>query len=138
MQPFEFVVVGRPISHQSNNKALLRQWQETVRTAAVTAWPEEQPPTTQPCLLVVVYFFGRLPAYLDNDNLLKPIQDALNGLVYEDDRQVTDTAIRRTSIEVQFRFRSGRHSALLMQTIRSETEFVYVRVEDAPSHEELL
>jgi crossover junction endodeoxyribonuclease RusA len=89
-------------------------------------------------LLVVVYFFGRLPAYLDNDNLLKPIQDALNGLVYEDDRQVTDTAIRRTSIEVQFRFRSGRHSALLMETIRSATEFVYVRVEDAPSHEELL
>jgi crossover junction endodeoxyribonuclease RusA len=138
MQPFEFVVVGKPVSHQSNNKALLRLWQETVRAAAEAAWPEEQAPTTQPCLLVVVYFFGPLPAYLDNDNLIKPIQDALNGLVYRDDRQVTDTAIRRTSIDVQFRFRSGSHSALLMQTIRSATEFVYVRVEDAPSHEELL
>jgi crossover junction endodeoxyribonuclease RusA len=138
MSPFEFVVIGRPISHQSNNRVLLRQWQENVRVAAEAMWPAEQPPVTQTCLLIVVYFFGRLPANLDNDNLLKPIQDALNKLVYEDDRQVTDTSVRRTSIEVQFRFRSGRNSALLMETIRSQTEFIYVRVEDAPSHEDLL
>lgn len=98
----------------------------------------EEPPVSEPCLLVVVYFFGRTSASIDNDNLVKPIQDALNGLVYRDDRQVTDTAIRRTSIDVQFRFRMGHSSALLMRTLRTETEFVYVRVERAPSHEELL
>jgi crossover junction endodeoxyribonuclease RusA len=138
MSPFEFVVIGRPISHQSNNRILLRQWQDTVRAAAEAAWPKDRSPTTQACLLVVVYFFGQFPAALDNDNLVKPIQDALNGMVYEDDKQVTDTAIRRTSVEVQFRFRTGKQSALLMEIIRSETEFIYVRVEDAPDHKELL
>ena len=138
MLSLEFVVFGTPVSHQSHNKARLRAWQQSVRDAAQAVWPEGQPPATGACLLIVVYFFGRFPANLDNDNLVKPIQDALNGLVYDDDRQVTDNVIRRTNIEVPFRFRAGKHSALLMETLRSETEFVYVRVEDAPSHEELL
>ena len=28
---------------------------------------------------------------MDNDNMVKPIQDAFNGLVYQDDRLITDT-----------------------------------------------
>ena len=77
--PLEFVVTGTPISHQSHNKALLRQWMEAVRVAAEARWPPTTPPITTDCLLIGVYYFGANPALLDNDNFIKPIQDALIG-----------------------------------------------------------
>jgi crossover junction endodeoxyribonuclease RusA len=107
MLPLEFVVLGEPVSHQSHNKALRRQWQEKVRSAAAEAWPEEQAPSESDCLVVVVYYYGRGSVLLDNDNLVKPIQDALNGLVYKDDSQVTDTAIRRTNRERVLALKEG-------------------------------
>jgi crossover junction endodeoxyribonuclease RusA len=133
--PFEIVVVGTPISHQSHNKPKLREWQESVREAARKALPENTTPVKTKCLVIVVYFFGQTPALLDNDNLLKPIQDALSGLVYEDDRQVTDTVIRRTYIGGLFRI-PGR-SRSLVEAIEQGEEFVYVRVEEAPDHTEV-
>jgi len=43
----------------------------------------------QPVRLTICYYHDRVAIRLDNDNLVKPIQDALNGLVYEDDRLIT-------------------------------------------------
>ena len=136
MLPLEFVVVGTPASHQSHNKVRLRAWQQQVRQAARAAVPPEEAPTTAACLLVAVYFFGSPPPLLDNDNWIKPIQDALIGVVYDDDRQVTDTFVRRTAIGGRFRV-PGR-SRQLVDAIEQGLEFVYIRVEEAPSHEEVL
>jgi crossover junction endodeoxyribonuclease RusA len=135
MLPLEFVVVGTPISHQSHNKVRLRAWQQTVRKAAEETIPQGTLPIQTDCLLLAVYFFGANPALLDNDNFIKPIQDALIGLVYEDDRQVTDTIIRRTFIGG--RFRIPNRSRLLIDAIEQEDEFVYIRVEEAPDHTEI-
>jgi hypothetical protein len=136
MLPLEFFVVGTPVSHQSHNKARLRTWQQQVRQAAQAVVPQGETPTTESCLLVAVYFFGSPPPLLDNDNWIKPIQDALIGVVYNDDRQVTDTFVRRTAIGGRFRV-SGR-SRQLVDAIEQGVEFVYIRVEEAPSHEEVL
>jgi crossover junction endodeoxyribonuclease RusA len=91
MLPLEFVVIGTPISHQSHNKPRLRAWQQSVRQVAEAVITEGTTPVQTDCLLLAVYFFGASPALLDNDNFIKPIQDALIGLVYQDDQQVTDT-----------------------------------------------
>lgn len=136
MLPFEFTVLGTPISHQSHNKTLLRQWQQMVRQAAEQLWPVSVAPVTADCLLIGVYYFGASPALLDNDNFIKPIQDALTGLVYEDDRQVTDTLIRRTNIRGAFYIQD--ESAPVALAIRRGEEFVYVRVDVAPDHRRLL
>ena len=56
-------------------------------------------------MLTVVYYHERPAVRMDNDNLVKPIQDALIGLVYVDDRQITDTRVRKTSIDGAFRVR---------------------------------
>ena len=136
MLPFEFTVQGTPVSHQSHNKVLLRQWQQTVREAAGRLWPTGVAPVTVDCLLIGVYYFGASPALLDNDNFIKPIQDALIGLVYEDDRQVTDTLIRRTDIRGAFYIQD--ESAPVALAIRRGEEFVYVRVDVAPDHRRLL
>ena len=93
-------------------------------------------PVVTECLLIGVYYFGASPVLLDNDNFIKPIQDALIGLVYADDRQVTDTFIRRTDIRGAFYIQD--ESAPVAVAIRRGDEFVYVRVEDAPDHRRLL
>jgi crossover junction endodeoxyribonuclease RusA len=132
----EFAVFGTPVSYQSNNRELLRRWEERVRTAAEAAWPANTLPVSTDCLLVVVYFFSRPIPMIDNDNLIKPIQDALIGLVYQDDRQVTDSVIRRTDVQGSFFLQD--QSEVLLTALRGGDSFVYVRVEDAPDHRSLL
>jgi crossover junction endodeoxyribonuclease RusA len=73
---------------------------------------------------------------MDNDNMLKPIQDALNRLIYEDDRQITDTAVRKTDINGSFRVRGM--SSVLAEGFCRGNEFLHIKVEHAPVHEELL
>jgi hypothetical protein len=67
MLPLEFVVFGEPVSHQSHNRELRRQWQARVRRAAEAVWPEMALPVESDCLLIVVYYYG------DNPVLLEPV-----------------------------------------------------------------
>ncbi len=136
MLPFELIVMASPVSHQSNDRALLRVWRERVRAAAQQRWPEGQPPLDSQLKIIVVYFHNGNRSRLDNDNLLKPVQDALIGLVYQDDRQITDTAVRKTALDGAFFVRGM--PVLLAEGFARSREFVYLRIEAAPDHRELL
>jgi len=103
MLPFEFIVAGPPLSHQTRNRARLQAWKEKVRAAAAAQWPTGTPPVTTPVKITVVYYHEREAIRLDNDNMVKPLQDALNRLIYADDRMITDTVARKTSIDGEFR-----------------------------------
>ena len=50
-------------------------------------WDAESPFVGEVMVVITYYFKG---GALDVDNMPKPILDALNGLVYADDRQITD------------------------------------------------
>jgi Holliday junction resolvase RusA-like endonuclease len=106
MFTFEFTVPGPPVSHRTHDRARLAIWKETVRRSAAVSWPFESPADT-PLKIAVTYYHEGAAVRIDNDNLLKPIQDALNGLVYEDDRQITDTFVRKTSIDGRFQVRGA-------------------------------
>ena len=136
MLPCEFTITGTPISHQTHNIERLRLWQASVRNAATKKWPSDIPPTTVPLKITVVYYHDRTTARIDNDNLIKPIQDALNGLIYVDDVQMTDTQIRKTDINGSFHVRYI--SKVLANAFSDGAEFVYVKIEAAPDHKELL
>jgi len=136
MLPFEFTVDGPPISHQTRNAQRLHLWKQAVRAAAASRWPIGTPPLRARLKLIVIYYHDGVSVRLDNDNLLKPIQDALNGLIYEDDRQITDTVVRKTDINGSFRVRGM--SLVLAEGFSRGNEFLYVRVELAPGHEELI
>ena len=99
-------------------------------------WPTAQLPVAQRLKITVAYYHEGDTTRSDNDNLLKPIQDALNGLIYVDDRQLTDTVVRKTSIEGRFLVRgiSPIHAEGFIRGI----EFVYIRIDEAPDHAELL
>jgi crossover junction endodeoxyribonuclease RusA len=136
MLPFEFTVDGPLVSHQTRNTARLRTWQQTVRVAAARRWPAGTPPVTERLRFTVTYYHDGISVRIDNDNLVKPIQDALNGLIYEDDRQITDTHVCKTDLNGSFRVRDM--SPVLAEGFCRGNEFLYVRVELAPDHEELI
>lgn len=136
MLPFEFIVEGPPISSQSRNVERLRLWQQEVRMAAAKDWPAQTPPLTKPLKLTVVYYHDGVTVQIDNDNMVKPIQDALIGLIYKDDSQITDTSIRKTDLNGSFRIRGM--SLVLAKGFCRGNEFIYIRIELAPTHEELI
>jgi hypothetical protein len=135
VDPFEFFVEGPPLSQQTRNPRRLREWKEYVRAEATKLWPA-QAPVEIPLKLTVVYYHERPSVSIDHDNMIKPIQDALAGLIYKNDRQITDAQTRKTNIDGRFRLR--RLSAVYARAFGGGREFVYIRIEEAPSHEELL
>jgi crossover junction endodeoxyribonuclease RusA len=136
MLPFEFVVDGPPLSQQTRNRARLQLWKQRVRAAAEARIPGGQAPVRLAVSIKVTYYHDGPVHRMDNDNYVKPIQDALNGLVYFDDRQVTDTSIRKTDINGAFRIR--RASLVLLEAFHRGEEFIHVIIEEAPDHREIL
>jgi hypothetical protein len=135
MLPFEFTVPGPPLSHQTRDRQKLSAWRLAVQTAAALRWGTA-PAEKVSLRLAVTYYHEGDAVRIDNDNLLKPVQDALNQLVYEDDRQVTDAAVRKTSIDGEFRVRGA--SPVLLMAFVDWVEFIYVKVEAAPDDQKLL
>ena len=132
MLPFEFTVPGPPVSHQSRNKARLADWRESVRTAAANRWGTREPTSVSLKITVTYYHLG-FAVRIDNDNMVKPVQDALIGLVYHDDRFITDTTVRKTSIDGAFHVR-GR-PMLLLEALSKGDEFLHIVIDNAPAHE---
>lgn len=133
--PFEFKVEGPPVSQQTHDRAGLQAWKDIVRAEAMRLWLERSPVTNR-LMITVVYYHEGEETNIDNDNMLKPIQDALNGIIYVDDKQIIDTRVRRTSLD-------GKVTARYMPQVVADgfvrgVPFVYVRVEDAPNHAEIL
>lgn len=84
--------------------------------------------------LTLVYLFDEAP--LDVDNIIKPIQDALVGLVLEDDRLVSDVHGHRRARAGAFDL--TRLPALLIDGLSGESECVYVRISPAGALEDVL
>ncbi|HET9504056.1 MAG TPA: hypothetical protein VFO93_10975 [Hymenobacter sp.] len=129
----EFLLARRPISHQSKDATKRQRWKEYVALTAQAAWGA-QAAIAIPCQLTLVYFCGELPA--DIDNIIKPIQDALVGIVYADDIYITDVDSHRRPLTATFDY--NRLPALVLPAITSFQECVYVRVSSAQSIEAYL
>ena len=65
---------------------------------------------------------------LDVDNIPKPILDALKGLVYSDDTQVTDLLCRKRFFDGELDI--PHLSTLFLETLDQSMEFVHVSVTD--------
>lgn len=66
-----------------------RFWMQQVSSAARAAIGVPATVPVDSVVLRVAYFFADAPA-ADLDNIVKPIQDALTGIAFEDDVQVVD------------------------------------------------
>jgi crossover junction endodeoxyribonuclease RusA len=133
--PLEFRVTGTPISHQSHNKQLLAEWRGAVVEAARACLPEASAPVSAAVELHAVYYYQDGPTVPDEDNLLKPIQDALRQVVYVDDHLVTDATCCKRNIDGSFRVRHW--SRVLAEGFVQGDEFVHIVVSPAPDPEVL-
>jgi Holliday junction resolvase RusA-like endonuclease len=76
-------IEGQPISLQK--KGNTEHYKEKIRTTASTVVPQ---PTKSPRIDVDILFSSKRSLRADVDNIIKPILDALKGVVYIDDNQV--------------------------------------------------
>lgn len=134
--PFEFIIQGPPFSAQTHNRRALRAWKNSVQKAAQSRLPPNPKLLAGKLWMKVAFYHDGPEAKLDRDNMLKPIQDALNGVVYEDDSQLIDTAIRATSIDGAFKVRGM--SVTLAEGFCLGNEFLHVIIDHVPDHQELL
>jgi crossover junction endodeoxyribonuclease RusA len=123
MTTFEFLIPRRPVSAQTKSRANLQAWKNYVAGEATKVWHGTMIETGD-LELLLVYLCDLEPP--DTDNIVKPIQDALVGLVYSDDALISDVESHRRSLVGTFDL--TLLPDLLVAGITTGQECVYVRV----------
>ena len=126
--PLEFIVEGIPVSQQTRNRRRrLEKWRQDVGSAASRVWNEEAS-TAGALMVTITYVYDEVP--LDVDNIPKPILDALKGLVFSDDDQLTDMLCRKRDLNADLQVQ--RFSPVLNEALARSTPFVHIIVDYAP------
>ena len=120
---FEVCIHGQPVSAQTARRQALQAWKQRVRDACTQVWAGQTPIEDQVVVRVTHYCETVLG---DVGNLVKPIQDALQGVVYWNDRQVSDTIGNRRRINGSFVVRYM--SMPLAAAFSDGRPFVHIRV----------
>lgn len=124
MLPFEFTIKGPPVSSQTRNRQRLQAWKQRVRTTAIAEMPAGFAPIVDDVVVTITYYYdGASP---DVDNIIKPIQDALEGVVMEDDNQVVETKSRKKSINGSYQIRGA--SSVLLLAFAVGDDFLHIKV----------
>ena len=131
MTKFEFIVDGPPVSQQTRRRERLKEWKTTVRQEAEKYWSSEQKTAMGDVMLQITYFYDAVT--MDVDNIVKPIQDAIIGLAYVDDDQVTDILVRKRNLSGNFKVENM--TSTLAEGFARGSEFLYIVVTDAPNQE---
>jgi len=133
MLPFEFTIEGPPVSHQTRNRANLQDWKTKVSNAAKEILPNNIPPTSENVSVTITYYYEDTSP--DVDNIIKPIQDALIGIIFIDDNQVVDTKARKRKIDGSYRIRGA--SSILLLAFSKGKSFLHIKVDKEPNMEVL-
>jgi hypothetical protein len=123
----EFVVPGVPVSAQSKNRERLLAWRTAVAEAAAVAWTAEELLDRDVAVTLVLYSSGYR---LDVDNMAKVILDALNGVIWKDDRQVIQALV--ASREITGYYRAVDVSSVLFSGFSTRNTFLHVKVHTPP------
>lgn len=126
----EFVVPGKPrvLGAAADSRAL---WEDQVRQAA----PRLDHLLEGPLRLRIDFFF-RNKTDLDTDNMIKPIQDALETILYKDDRTIEDVRARKINVDEHHLDLAGAPVVLRSALEDQQGDFVFIRV--APAYRRLV
>ena len=111
----------------------MRDWTQEVRSVAKQYWDAE-PPVAGAVAVTITYFYDRTP--LDVDNIPKPILDALTGLVYSDDSQVSDLLCRKRDLRAELRIQNA--STTLLDSLRDAEPILHIAVAETTAREVVL
>jgi len=129
---FEFLIPRRPVS--TNNHKKRQEWIKLVNEEAQKVWTGSSPIKDANLQLTLIYICRDNPP--DTDNIIKPIQDALNNLVYEDDRLVSDVESHRRFLSEPIDMTNL--PLLLRKGVIIGKECVYVKVSESQPLEKYL
>ncbi|MEI6368136.1 MAG: RusA family crossover junction endodeoxyribonuclease [Nostocales cyanobacterium ELA608] len=129
---FEFLIPRRPVS--TNNDKRRQEWIRLVNKEAKKFWTGSSPIKDANLQLTLIYLCRDNPP--DTDNIIKPIQDALNKLVYEDDRLVSDVESHRRFLSEPIDMTNL--PLLLRKGVIIGKECVYVKVSESQPLEKYL
>ena len=133
MFPFEFIINGPPVSLQTKRRQRLQQWKTDVANAARSyLQPGSAPSTARLAIKITYYYEGSTP---DVDNIIKPIQDALVGLVYVDDNQIMETASRKKDINSAYRIKGA--SPVIVEGFVNGVDFLHIKVIEHQPNQDL-
>jgi crossover junction endodeoxyribonuclease RusA len=121
---FEMLIPKRPVSHQAKNRENLQAWKDYVYGRARIEWIGGTPLVTPGLRLMLVYLCDDSPA--DIDNIIKPIQDALVGVVYADDSLISDVDSHRRFLSDAIDITNL--PSLLVEGVILGEECIYIRV----------
>lgn len=132
----EFLIPKRPVSLQAKSQSK-KEWKDFVKLHAAQNWTGSPPVQDVSLRLTIVYLCNDSPP--DIDNIIKPIQDALNNLVYEDDGLIADVDSHRRFISDPVDLtKLSKLPDLLVKGIEQNEECVYVRVSQSQNLEDYL
>jgi crossover junction endodeoxyribonuclease RusA len=127
--PIEFLVLGTPVSAQSQNPASRAAWKDRVLNAAQNVVPQPHF-ASQERLAATLYYFPDGPRQGDVDNMVKLTLDALWPHIYLDDSQIERVVVQKFEPGNVFRF--SNPSATLLYAITGTKPVLYVRLSDKP------
>lgn len=122
MKLLEFSFAETPMSLQSRNKRRKRNYMSRIGALASSEATVGFPNSTDDFYAKITYFHqGNTD--LDIDNIIKPILDSLNGILYVDDAQVGEVNCKR--IDLNDAYTIVNSTSLLATQLTRGVEFVY-------------
>lgn len=125
MRTFEFIMEGPPISLRAKktNAKRYQKWIKKVRAMAEVRWPVNNKPVSDRVIVSITNYYTLAPP--DVDNIIKPILDGFNGVVYFDDDQVYKVISEKVD---QSNLRVENPSPLLAEALGKYTELLHIVV----------
>ncbi len=122
---YSFEVIGSPVSMQSSPTSR-RRYKATVAKAAGSSIPSPIQ-SHESTRIEIDWFSEGFQNKPDLDNIVKPIQDALKGIVFEDDNQVAFIKARKHDVLSVIRFHEEALS-IVDPLLNGHREYIYVRI----------
>ena len=127
--PLEFVVAGTPVALGASASSKDR-WKSQVGAGARLRlrelgdweWLDDR------AVAVTIFYFLAAAMEGDIDNIIKPILDAMAGIVYRDDRVVERVLAQRFEPGLSWEFNT--RSVVLVNALDATPPVVYIRIQD--------
>lgn len=123
--PWVIIVHGRPASHNASARSK-KTWKWKVRHAARRVF--SKPLTGDDVRLDITFFTNGLGHTQDADNASKPICDALQGIVYLNDNQVSERQAKRRNLRGSYRVLGA--DPQIIEALQAGKEFVAIKVDN--------
>lgn len=128
--PLELVIGRTPLSAQAANPVAKEDWKVTVGKCAKDKIAEgrELYFLDDRALMATIYYFPPSKMQGDVDNIVKLILDAMNHIVYPNDKHIEKVVVQKFEPGLPWLFSSP--SSSLEAAIKMDKPALYVRVDD--------